>query len=252
MIGAHSWKLYQSIARLALGIQSRVQRRCMCPTINRGGQDGRWVFSNRFECAKKEKGGAHRQSIRSPSHVILPVCARCATGVGENTKGKKKRRYDNGWHDMEGKASPLYILYLHSLLYILLLAVNSTDLHKETTRDAHVNSSVILLARGESREKKWPRTFRFPFLEREKERGEFSRKLSLNERGRRREARRKPVCRVVRGQRGECARHAGYAKLERSCVGRGRRVGGWGPKTDRIHDERQFRFCPSASFATEI
>lgn len=125
-----------------------------------------------FQIERAKKGRVRKegaQSIRSPSHVILPVCARCATGVGENTKGKKKRRYDNGWHDMEGKASPLYILYLHSLLYILLLAVNSTDLHKETTRDAHVNSSVILLAREESREKKWPRTFRFPFLEREKE-----------------------------------------------------------------------------------
>lgn len=39
---------------------------------------------------------------------------------------------------------------------------------------------------------------------------------------------------------------------EAAGMGRERRVGGWGPKTDRIHDGRQFRFWPSASFATEI
>lgn len=82
-----------------------------------------------IERAKKGrvgKGGA--QSIRSPSHVILPVCARCATGVGENTKGKKKRRrrYDNGWHDMEGKASPR-ILYLPTLTALHFIACSEFD-----------------------------------------------------------------------------------------------------------------------------
>lgn len=205
--------------------------------------------------ARKKKKGVRTVSLSDP-HPTLSCQFVPGAQLGWVKTRRGRKRGEGGtttvgttWRE---KPPPAYSIYLHSLLYILLLAVNSTDLHKETTRDAHVNSSVILLARGESREKKWPRTFRFPFLEREKERGEFSRKLSLNERGRRREARRKLVCRVVRGQRGECARHAGYAKLERSCVGRGRRVGGWGPKTDRIHDERQFRFCPSASFATEI
>lgn len=121
--------------------------------------------------ARKKKKGVRTVSLSDPHPTLsCQFVPGAQLGWVKTRRGRKRGSTTTVGTTWREKPPPsTYSIYLHSLLYILLLAVNSTDLHKETTRDAHVNSSVILLARGESREKKWPRTFRFPFLEREKE-----------------------------------------------------------------------------------
>lgn len=131
-----------------------------------------WTMS--FFKSNARKKDAYEKRVRSPSDPHPTLSCQFVPGAQlgwvKTRRGRKRGGTTTVGTTWREKPPPsTYSIYLHSLLYILLLAVNSTDLHKETTRDAHVNSSVILLARGESREKKWPRTFRFPFLEREKE-----------------------------------------------------------------------------------